>query len=167
MKIASNAIALNTPLVELLQTGREIPVKILGKLETRNPQGNVKDRIAWAMARDVKEHGFLEPGSTVREYRLVLTMPETMSEERRGILRALKEEPVLTPGKGGMRGTGFVPRGLSRSVIHEVLTVTGEEATDTSRKLAREEGILARIPSREALAAALRVARRPESAGRT
>jgi cysteine synthase A len=112
----------NTPLVRLDRVGRGIPARIIGKLEMRNPLGSVKDRIAWAMIRDAEERGALKPGGVVveptsgntgiglafvcavRGYRLILTMPDTMSVERRTILAALGAEVVLTPGAEGMSG---------------------------------------------------------------
>ncbi len=258
--------------------------QILAKLEMKNPLGSVKDRIAWAMIRDAEERGLLKPGALVveptsgntgiglafvcaiRGYRLILVMPETMSIERRKILRALGAEILLTPGSEGMRGAvaraqdlvqrlgafmpsqfenpanprihelttgeeiwrdtegqvdifvagvgtggtitgvgrllkrrkptvqviavepaespvlsggqpgrhriqgigaGFVPAVLDRSVIDEILTVSEKEAQETARKLAREEGIFAGISSGAAAAAALRVAARPQNAGKT
>jgi cysteine synthase A len=112
----------NTPLVRLGRIGQGIASFILAKLEMRNPLGSVKDRIAWAMIRDAEERGVLKPGGTVieptsgntgiglafvcaiRGYRLILTMPETMSEERRAVLAALGAELVLTPGEKAMPG---------------------------------------------------------------
>jgi len=272
----------NTPLVRLVRIGGASP--ILAKLEMRNPLGSVKDRIAWAMIHDAEERGVLTPGGTVveptsgntgiglafvcavRGYRLVLTMPETMSAERRAILSALGAEVVLTPGADGMSGAvrkaeelvselgafmpnqfenpanprvherttaeevwrdtdgkvdifvagigtggtitgvgrflkrhrpgvrivgvepaaspvlsggtkgrhriqgigaGFVPGILDRTVIDEILTVTEDEAERMARRLAREEGIFAGISSGAALAAAVRIADRPEAAGNT
>ncbi|MEW6217003.1 MAG: cysteine synthase A [Candidatus Bipolaricaulota bacterium] len=112
----------NTPLVRLGRIGQGTASFILAKLEMRNPLGSVKDRIAWAMIRDAEERGVLKPGGTVieptsgntgiglafvcaiRGYRLILTMPETMSEERRAVLAALGAELVLTPGEKAMPG---------------------------------------------------------------
>lgn len=285
MRIADSLIELvgGTPLVRLGRLGRGLPVELLGKLEMFNPLGSVKDRIAWAMIHDAEERGFLNPGGIVveptsgntgiglafvcaiRGYRLILTMPETMSVERRAVLQALGAELVLTPSEEGMPGAvrvaqelvarykaflpqqfdnpanpeihrrttaqeiwrdtegkvdifvagvgtggtitgvgqvlkerkptvkviavepaaspvlsggkpgrhriqgigaGFVPKVLDRSVIDEVITVTDEEATVTARRLAREEGIFAGISSGAAVAAALKVAPRPESKGK-
>ena len=121
MRVADSLIDLigGTPLVRLSRLGRALPVEILGKLEAKNPLGSVKDRIAWAMIHDAEERGLLEPGGVVveptsgntgiglafvcaiRGYRLILTMPETMSAERRAILSALGAEIVLTPRGGG------------------------------------------------------------------
>lgn len=285
MRVAESAIELigNTPLVRLARLGRGLPCEILGKLEAKNPLGSVKDRIAWAMIRDAEERGLLRPGGVVveptsgntgiglafvcaiRGYRLILTMPETMSLERRAILQALGAEIVLTPAEEGMAGAvraaqdlakrydafmpqqfenpanpkiheettaeeiwhategrvdifvagvgtggtitgvgrvlkarkptvrviavepaaspvlsggkpgrhriqgigaGFVPKVLDRSVIDEIITVTDEEAAETARMLARKEGLLVGISSGAAVAAALKVASRPESAGK-
>lgn len=274
----------NTPLVRLSKVTRGVRAQVLAKLEMKNPLGSVKDRIGWAMIRDAEERGLLQPGGIVveptsgntgiglafvcaiRGYKLVLTMPETMSVERRKLLQALGAEIVLTPGQEGMPGAvakaqdlvrrlggfmpmqfenpanprvhelttgeeiwrdtegqvdifvagvgtggtvtgvgrllkrrkpqvqviavepaespvlsggkpgrhriqgigaGFVPPVLDRTVIDEVLTVSEKEAKEAARRLAGEEGILAGISSGAALAAALRVAARPQNAGKT
>lgn len=285
MRVAESALELigNTPLVRLSRIGQGLPCEILGKLEAKNPLGSVKDRIAWAMIREAEERGLLRPGGVVveptsgntgiglafvcalRGYRLILTMPETMSLERRAILQALGAEIVLTPAEEGMAGAvraaqelarryhafmpqqfenpanpgvhaattaeeiwrdtegrvdifvagvgtggtitgvgrvlkarkptvqviavepaaspvlsggkpgrhriqgigaGFVPKVLDRSVINEVIPVSDEEAAETARQLARKEGLLLGISSGAAVAAALRVAARPASAGK-
>ncbi|MDY0392371.1 MAG: cysteine synthase A [Candidatus Bipolaricaulis sp.] len=120
----------NTPLVRL-RLGEGTGARILAKLEMWNPLGSVKDRIAWAMIADAEERGALAPGGTVveptsgntgiglafvcalRGYPLVLTMPETMSPERRAILAALGAELVLTPAAAGMAGSVRVARELA------------------------------------------------------
>ena len=107
----------NTPLVEVANIEKE-----LGKLEYFNPAGSVKDRIAKAMIEDAEEKGLLKEGSVIIEptsgntgiglasiaaakgYRIILTMPETMSVERRNILKAYGAELVLTEGSKGMKG---------------------------------------------------------------
>lgn len=99
------------------------PVQVWVKLERNNPGGSIKDRIALAMVRDAEEKGSLKPGSTIIEptsgntgiglamvaavkgYRIILVMPESMSVERRNILRAYGAEIVLTPREKGMRGS--------------------------------------------------------------
>ena len=122
MRIATDVTGLigSTPLLRL---GRLCTDGIiLAKLECRNPVGSAKDRIAAAMLSAAEEQGLLRPGSTIIEptsgntgiglaavaavkgYRVILTMPDSMSEERRRLLRAYGAEPVLTPGAEGMAG---------------------------------------------------------------
>ena len=114
----------NTPLVEVTNIEKELGLKsrVLVKLEYLNPAGSVKDRIAKAMIEDAEEKGLLKEGSVIIEptsgntgiglasiaaakgYRMILTMPETMSVERRNILKSYGAEIVLTPGSQGMTG---------------------------------------------------------------
>mgnify|MGYP002579575689 FL=1 len=114
----------HTPLLELthIEKDENLSAKLLAKLEYFNPAGSVKDRIAYAMITDAEKSGALKPGSViieptsgntgvglalvsaVRKYRLILTMPDTMSVERRNLLKALGAEIVLTPGAEGMKG---------------------------------------------------------------
>ena len=113
-----------TPLLELVHIEKEegLEAKVLGKLEYFNPAGSVKDRIAKAMIDDAEASGKLKPGSVIIEptsgntgiglalvarikgYKCVLTMPDTMSVERRNLLKAFGAELVLTPGSEGMKG---------------------------------------------------------------
>lgn len=122
-KSASELIG-NTPLLEVTNIERDLGLKakILVKLEYFNPAGSVKDRIAKAMIEDAEAKGLLGEGSTIIEptsgntgiglaaiaaakgYRIILTMPETMSVERRNILKAYGAELVLTEGSQGMKG---------------------------------------------------------------
>lgn len=274
----------NTQMVDLSHLCPGHSTRLLGKLEFQNPLGSVKDRIGLAMIQAAEADGLLSPATTiieptsgntgialafvcaVRKYRLILTMPETMSVERRVLLQHLGAHLVLTPGSEGMRGAvtraetllaatpgafmpnqfanpanpavhrsttaqeiwrdtdgnidifvagvgtggtitgvgeaireknpgvrlvavepaespvlsggkpgphriqgigaGFVPPVLNREIIDEVVTVTGEQAIETARRLAREHGILCGISSGANAWAAMQVAMRPENQGK-
>jgi cysteine synthase len=273
-----------TPLVALRRVGAGLPARVVAKLESFNPGGSVKDRIGAAMILAGEAKGLVGPGTVVieptsgntgialamvcaaRGYRLILTMPDTMSVERRNLLKAYGAELVLTPGSEGMRGAirkaqelakelrgafipqqfqnpanpaihrtttaeeiwadtdgevdlfvagvgtggtvtgvgevlkerkpsvrilavepdesavlsgglpgphkiqgigaGFVPEVLNVEVIDEILRVGADDAFAASRRLAREEGILAGISSGASVHAALTVAARPENEGK-
>ncbi|MHB8811332.1 MAG: cysteine synthase A [Desulfobulbaceae bacterium] len=273
-----------TPLVRLNALSQEFGVEFMGKLEAANPLGSVKDRIAVAMIDAGERQGLLTANTTIieptsgntgiglafvaaaRGYRLILTMPETMSVERRKLLRHFGAELVLTPGELGMKGAiakanellaatpggwmpdqfgnpanpeihrtttgpeiweqtggridilvagvgtggtitgaggmlkainsnlwvvavepaaspvlsggspgphkiqgigaGFVPKVLDRSLLDEIVQITNEDAFATGREIARHEGILCGISSGAAVAAARKVAGRPENAGK-
>lgn len=114
----------NTPLIELKRFNEKkgLQATIITKLEYFNPAGSVKDRVALAMIEDAEAKGILQPGATIIEptsgntgvglafvssakgYKLILTMPDTMSIERRNLLKALGAKVVLTPGAEGMKG---------------------------------------------------------------
>ncbi len=287
-KIAKNLTDLigNTPLLELSNYNQEngLESTLIAKLEYFNPASSVKDRIGYAMIKDAEEKGIInkdtviiEPTSgntgialafvaAARGYKLILTMPDTMSIERRNLLKALGAELVLTPGAEGMGGAikkaeeiasqtpnsfipqqfknpanpeihkkttaeeiwrdtdgkvdifvggvgtggtisgvgeilkqrkpdvkivavepfdspvlsggqkgphkiqgigaGFVPDNFNRAVVDEIFKVKNEEAFETSRKLAKSEGLLVGISSGAAAFAATQIAKRPENKGK-
>ncbi len=125
-KIANSALDLvgNTPMVELSRLGRETGAvaRVVAKVELFNPAGSVKDRIALAMVEEAEARGTIRPGATIIEptsgntgvglalvsalkgYKLILTMPETMSVERQRLVAAYGAQVVLTPGAEGMKG---------------------------------------------------------------
>ena len=171
-KIAKNLTELigRTPLMELAEYSRKYGLKqnIIAKLEAFNPAGSVKDRVALAMIEDAEARGVLKPGATIIEptsgntgvglamvatikgYHLMLTMPETMSIERRNLLKALGAEIVLTDGLTGMAGSIAKAQELRASIPGSVILqqfenpsnaqihtlTTGEEIwTDTDGKV--------------------------------
>ena len=171
-KIAKNLTELigRTPLMELVEYSRKYGLKqnIIAKLEAFNPAGSVKDRVALAMIEDAEARGALKPGATIIEptsgntgvglamvatikgYHLMLTMPETMSIERRNLLKALGAEIVLTDGLTGMAGSIAKAQELRTSIPGSIILqqfenpsnaqihtlTTGEEIwTDTDGKV--------------------------------
>jgi cysteine synthase A len=160
----------NTPLLELSNYNKkeQLNSKVIAKLEYFNPGGSVKDRIGYSMIKDAEEKGFLDKNTTIIEptsgntgialafiaatkgYKLILTMPETMSIERRNLLKALGAELVLTPGPDGMKGAiqkaeelaesikpSFVPQQFNNPANPEIhRTTTAEEIwNDTDGKV--------------------------------
>ncbi len=286
MKIYNNITETigNTPLVRLNRLSLESKAEVTVKLESFNPLSSVKDRIGLSMIEAAEKKGFINKDTTIieptsgntgialafiaaaRGYRLILTMPDTMSVERRNLLKILGAELVLTPGSKGMKGAieradqlakevnksfipqqfenpvnpeihrkttaeeiwrdtdgkvdilvagvgtggtltgvaevikgrkkdfqaiavepydspvlsggdpgphkiqgigaGFIPSVLNREIIDETIKVSNDNAFDTARKLAKEEGILCGISSGAALFAALEVSRRDENKGK-
>ncbi len=277
-----------TPLLELAAysaTQKDVKATIVGKLEYFNPAGSVKDRVALNMINEAEKVGILAPGATiieptsgntgvglafvsaVRGYKLILTMPDTMSVERRNLVKAYGAKVELTPGKDGMKGAiaranelkeeipgavilqqfenpanpkahynttgeeiwrdtdgkvdilvggvgtggtvsgaglklkelnpnikvvaaepatspvlsggkpgahkiqgigaGFVPKTYNSAVVDEVITIDNDDAILTSRQLAATEGLLVGISSGASVAAARKLAQRPENAGKT
>lgn len=171
-KIAKNLTELigHTPLMELAQYSCKYRLQknLVVKLEAFNPVGSVKDRVAFAMIEDAEASGILKPGATIIEptsgntgvglamvatikgYHLILTMPETMSIERRNLLKALGAEIVLTDGLSGMAGSITKAQELRGKIVGSVILqqfenpanpkvhelTTGEEIwTDTDGKI--------------------------------
>ncbi|MBF7096669.1 cysteine synthase A [Alkalibacter mobilis] len=146
----------NTPLLELNNYGSEMNLvgRILAKLEYFNPAGSVKDRIGYAMIKDAEDRGILtkdtviiEPTSgntgialafvaAAKKYRLILTMPETMSVERRNLLKQLGAEIVLTPGSEGMKGA--ISKAVELAKEHEKAIIPQQFENPANPKIHRE-----------------------------
>ena len=142
----------NTPLLELTNynSNLHLAARIIAKLEYFNPAGSVKDRIAYAMIVDAEKRGILKPGaiiieptsgnsgvglalvSAVRGYKLILTMPETINEERRNLLKALGVNLVLTPGTEGMRGAIQKAEELKNSISGSIILQQFENKANTN-----------------------------------
>ncbi len=132
-KIAANALELigNTPLIRLDRVTPADHAEVLGKLESRNPGGSVKDRIALSMIEDAEQRGLLKPGGTIVEptsgntgiglamvaaakgYKLILTMPDDYSLERRKLVQRFGAQLILTPAIEGMTGAVFAAEELT------------------------------------------------------
>ena len=157
-KIAKHLTELigNTPLLELTKfsqlKGLEEP--LIAKIEFFNPGGSAKDRIALAMIEDAEAHGVLQPGATIIEptsgntgvglalvsavkgYHLILTMPETMSQERRNLVKAYGAEVRLTPGKDGMMGAIRAAEQLRDAIPGSVILQQFENPANPARHYA-------------------------------
>lgn len=162
-KVAKNLIGLigHTPLMELSGYSAKYGLEgnIVAKLEAFNPAGSVKDRVALSMIEDAEERGLLKPGATIIEptsgntsvglamvatikgYRLILTMPETMSLERRNLLKALGAQIVLTDGMAGMSGSIAKAQELKATIPGSVILQQFENPANAAvhERTTREE----------------------------
>ena len=151
-KIAKTLTALvgNTPLLELgrFSASEGLATPLVAKVEYFNPAGSVKDRVALAMIEDAEQRGLLQPGATIVEptsgntgvglafvsavkgYHLILTMPETMSVERRNLVKAYGAEVRLTSGKDGMKGAIRAAEALRDSIPGSVMLQQFENAAN-------------------------------------
>ncbi|MBP5397253.1 MAG: cysteine synthase A [Bacteroidales bacterium] len=145
-----------TPLVELgtFSANRGVSTPVVAKVEFFNPGGSVKDRIALAMIEDAEKKGILKPGATlieptsgntgvglalvsaVKGYHLILTMPETMSVERRALVKAYGAEIRLTPGKDGMPGAIRAAKELQASIPGSIILQQFENPANPARHYA-------------------------------
>ena len=154
-KIAKQTTELigRTPLVELAKVSKQngLDTPIIAKVEFFNPGGSVKDRIAFAMIEDAEKKGILKPGATIIEptsgntgvglalvsavkgYKLILTMPETMSVERRNLVKAYGAEVRLTPGQDGMPGAIKAAEELRDSIPNAVILEQFENPANPQR----------------------------------
>ena len=143
----------NTPVLELnkFSKGNGIETPLIAKLEYFNPGGSVKDRIALAMVEDAEKRGVIKPGATIIEptsgntgvglalvsavkgYHLILTMPDTMSVERRNLVKAYGAEVRLTPGKDGMKGAIREAESLRDSIAGSVILQQFENPANPER----------------------------------
>ena len=146
----------NTPLLELnkFSQAKGIETPVIAKVESFNPGGSVKDRIALAMIEDAEQRGILKPGATIIEptsgntgvglalvsavkgYHLILTMPETMSVERRNLVKAYGAEVRLTPGKDGMPGAIRAAEALRDATPGSVILQQFENPANPARHYA-------------------------------
>ena len=143
-----------TPLMALGKFGEDLGATILGKLEFFNPAGSVKDRVGLSMINDAEEKGLLKKGSVIieptsgntgiglasvaaaRGYRVILTMPETMSIERRNLLKAYGAEIVLTEGSKGMAGAVEKAKELSKEIEGSI--IAGQFENPANPKIHKE-----------------------------
>ncbi len=146
----------NTPLIELnkFSTAKGLATPLIAKVEFFNPGGSVKDRIALAMIEDAEAKGILKPGATIIEptsgntgvglalvaavkgYRLILTMPDTMSVERRNLVKAYGATVQLTPGKDGMKGAIAAANEFRDSIPGAVILQQFENAANPAKHYA-------------------------------
>lgn len=146
----------NTPLLELnkFSKAKNIETPIIAKIEYFNPGGSVKDRIALAMIEDAETKGLLKPGATIIEptsgntgvglalvsavkgYKLILTMPDTMSVERRNLVKAYGAEVRLTPGKDGMPGAIRAAEALRDSIPGSIILQQFENQANPAKHYA-------------------------------
>jgi cysteine synthase A len=140
----------HTPLIRLRRVSEQTGWDVYGKWEAKNPGGSIKDRIAWAMILDAEEKGRLKPGGTIieptsgntgiglawvaatRGYRVIITMPETASVERRAMMRGFGAELMLTPGSEGMAGAVRKAQELQRAIAGSIILQQFENSANVA-----------------------------------
>lgn len=178
MRIADSVVDLvgNTPLVRINRLAKGCQAQVLAKLEFYSPGANVKDRIGVSMILAAERAGKLKPDTVIVEPTSgTITGVGEVIKKRKPAFRCVAVEPdasaVLSGGQKGPHmiqglGAGFIPEVLNREICDEIIRVKNDDALDTARQLARQEGLFVGISSGAAIWAALQLARRDDNKGK-